>query len=526
MRMPKLAETRLYTKRLDSFGGIRRVGQVRDGEFSDAVNLTNDDYPYLKTRKYRLIMDKAGESFASYPVNGIFEMPSFGSGLDGLGVVRGQYVLINGQRVWAGVNLFELDGNAQDIVMMGAYALFFPAKKYLNLSRLYSVPAGLRSDDYGDVTCPDMDIIMSSGNRLWGAKYGNVEQEGAMVTVNEIYASKLGDFNTWTTSSETSTSAGDPYTVSIGAPGYFTGACELNNKPVFFKEDYIISIYGTEPANFQVRTDEAEGVRLGCARTVSVSNGAAYYVGKHGVYVYGGGTPVLISEELGDSGDGMRQAQAERYSIFNGAGSGAVFNGKYYVNARLFPESFERFTFVYDIGRRSWQRVAHETDDTAEAINSFIVLADYLLFAYRSTTAPDSTVYGITNHQDAVPVADEDVEQTDGVPFAAVTGRIGYETHDHKALSRVTVRMRVGAGDGRKIRYSLNYDDEKDANEATVWRDVHEIAAAPIRTFTLSVRPRRCDHFQMKIEGRGDVEVYSVEYVYEYGSDLANHILN
>ena len=86
--------------------------------------------------------------------------------------------------------------------------------------------------------------------------------------------------------------------------------------------------------------------------------------------------------------------------------------------------------------------------------------------------------------------------------------------------------MRVGAGEGRKIRYSLNYDDEKDANEATVWRDVHEIAAAPIRTFTLSVRPRRCDHFQMKIEGRGDVEVYSVEYVYEYGSDLANHILN
>ena len=37
MRMPKLAETRLYMKRLDSFGGIRRVGQVRDGEFSEVI---------------------------------------------------------------------------------------------------------------------------------------------------------------------------------------------------------------------------------------------------------------------------------------------------------------------------------------------------------------------------------------------------------------------------------------------------------------------------------------------------------
>lgn len=41
---------------------------------------------------------------------------------------------------------------------------------------------------------PNMDFIIESGNRLWGCRYG-IAQNGEMV--NEIYASKLGDFRNW-----------------------------------------------------------------------------------------------------------------------------------------------------------------------------------------------------------------------------------------------------------------------------------------------------------------------------------------
>ena len=40
---------------------------------------------------------------------------------------------------------------------------------------------------------PEMDFVIESGNRLWGCKYGVVDGKA----VNEIYASKLGDFKNW-----------------------------------------------------------------------------------------------------------------------------------------------------------------------------------------------------------------------------------------------------------------------------------------------------------------------------------------
>ena len=43
-------------------------------------------------------------------------------------------------------------------------------------------------------TMPKMDFVIESGNRLWGCRYGT--NAGGEV-VNEIYASKLGDFKNW-----------------------------------------------------------------------------------------------------------------------------------------------------------------------------------------------------------------------------------------------------------------------------------------------------------------------------------------
>ena len=65
---------------------------------------------------------------------------------------------------------------------------------------------------------PILDFIIESNNRLWGCRYGE-DIDGNIV--NEIYASKLGDFKNWECFMQISK---DSYTASCGTDGQFTGA--------------------------------------------------------------------------------------------------------------------------------------------------------------------------------------------------------------------------------------------------------------------------------------------------------------
>lgn len=73
-------------------------------------------------------------------------------------------------------------------------------------------------------TVPEMDFVVESGNRLWGCRYGMTDGEA----VNEIYASKLGDFRNWRCFEGLST---DSYAAARGSDGAFTGAGELSGEP-------------------------------------------------------------------------------------------------------------------------------------------------------------------------------------------------------------------------------------------------------------------------------------------------------
>ena len=68
---------------------------------------------------------------------------------------------------------------------------------------------------------PELDFVIESGNRLWGCRYG-LNLEGDFV--NEIRASKLGDFKNWNSLDGIST---DSYFASLGTDGEFTGVDSL-----------------------------------------------------------------------------------------------------------------------------------------------------------------------------------------------------------------------------------------------------------------------------------------------------------
>lgn len=73
---------------------------------------------------------------------------------------------------------------------------------------------------------PEMDFVIESGNRLWGCRYGVTDGKA----VNEIYASKLGDFKNWNCYAGRST---DSYVATRGSDGPFTGAADYLGSPLF-----------------------------------------------------------------------------------------------------------------------------------------------------------------------------------------------------------------------------------------------------------------------------------------------------
>ena len=143
-----------------------------------------------------------------------------------------------------------------------------------------------------DLTIPDLDYVCESNNRLWGCRYGMI---GGQV-VNEIKASKLGDFRNWNAYLGIST---DSYTASVGTDGPFTGAITQRGYPVFFKEQCIHRVSGQTPGTFTIQTTIARGVQRGSWRSRAVVSENIYYKAREGIRMYDGNMPQAVSEQLG-----------------------------------------------------------------------------------------------------------------------------------------------------------------------------------------------------------------------------------
>ena len=97
------------------------------------------------------------------------------------------------------------------------------------------------------------------------------------------------------------------------------------------------------------------------------------------------------------------------------------------------------------------------------------------------------------------------------VKWAAETGLIGYTTVEQKYVSRFNLRMLLPRG-SRADMY-IQYDSDG------VWHHCGHMEGVGTKSFLLPVRPRRCDHFRLRIEGEGEVRVYSFAKILETGSD-------
>jgi hypothetical protein len=346
-------------------------------------------------------------------------------------------------------------------------------------------------------TTPDMDYVTVAQNRIWGCKYGT----SGTKTLNELYCCALGDFKNWEKYQGIST---DSWTASTGQAGAWTGAITYEGRPYFFKEDTMYKIYISASGAHQVVDSAVRGVKAGCAGTLQVVNSSLYYLSGDGVMGYSGSTPVLVSDAFGEA----------RYKN----GIAGHYGYKYYLQAQNM-DSDEYALLVYDVKKGLWTREQlftgpYESSEPETAFSAFASLTNSLV-GVAQQVEPGINSLCVSKIEG---VYQEYAEKNSNFAWYMQSGRLGIDYHNRKYISRLNFRLRLGAGAWMKCYIMYDGDGE--------WHEAGSVANGRTdddkeRTFLFPLRPRRCDYFFFKLEGEGDVKLFSMSKMLETGSDFA-----
>ena len=308
---------------------------------------------------------------------------------------------------------------------------------------------------------PSLDFLVECGNRLWGCK----------ADTNEIYACKLGDPFNWNCFQGLST---DSWVGNVGTPGAFTGAAVQNNYPVFYKEACKHKVWPSASGAHQITTVTMPGVQKGCQNSIAVLEGAVFYKAPSGVFMDDGGGAVEIGQSLGNVP--YRDA------------SGAIHEGKYYLI--MLGADHQDHLFVYDIDRRMWHREKGMSGTLASGGGS--------LYAVDI-----GEVWDLTGNTGTLEEA---------VSWMAVTADLGLELPEQKYITRLTLRLSLDPG--ATLEVYAQYDREQ------AWVKLGQVYGTDLRSFSLPVRPRRCDQLRLKLQGKGMCKLYSITKTLGKGSEL------
>ena len=313
-------------------------------------------------------------------------------------------------------------------------------------------------------TVPEMDYVIECGNRLWGCRAGTDRLGNP---VNEIYASKLGDFRNWNCFMGLST---DSYAVTVGTQGPFTGAITYLGNPLFFKEDCLYKIYGSYPAAFHVQSTACRGVAQGGGESLAIVGETLFYKSPMGVCAYDGSLPAEVGRNLG-------------FEPLEG-GVGAGFGGKYFLS--LQEHTGTDALYVYDKLLGQWHR---ETG-----------------FGARQMVSHAGKLYGLDKNGGLWLLRGG--KSRARVKWMARTGRIS--GWDGKRMVLKSLELQLLLGNRARMDISVRYDDRG------AWERIGTLTGSD-RRFLLPIRPKPCSHLELLLEGEGDIRLLSLTRVLRQG---------
>ena len=315
---------------------------------------------------------------------------------------------------------------------------------------------------------PEMDFAIESNNRLWACSN----------QTHEIFASKLGDATNWQSYLGIST---DSYAATVGSEGAFTGAFTYLGYPTFFKENAVIRVYGTQPANFTFSELPARGVRSGAERSLCVAGERLYYLSRDGMTAFDGSAARRVDEALFD----LRMT---------GAVCGS-HNGKLYAGV----ETQERGgLYVYDTEKDLW----HYEDETLPLAFAGTPEGDYML--------TKDALYLLDGGKSRYESADARAEGE--LDWMCETGEMGVEQPNHLWIKRVLIRLELRRG----ARVCVDV-----ACDGGAWERRAVIETEGKKTVSIPARLTRCERFALRVSGRGRAVISGISRVYEKGSERA-----
>ena len=311
---------------------------------------------------------------------------------------------------------------------------------------------------------PDLDFVCEFNNRLWGCSSAN----------HEIYASKLGDPTNWNSYQGT---AADSYAVSVGSDGDFTGVISQQGYVVFFKEDYIHTIYGTKPSNFSLDTVQARGVMKGCSRSLCHVNETVMYVGRDAIMAYTGGMPESVSDKLNLRWDSAVANQ---------------WKGKYYVDLTFFKKTT---TYVYDLLHNIWMK---EDEHENKLLSRFY--ANGILFETREKERHISSRF----------TSREEIRSGD-MDWYLESVYLEEGTIDQKKVH--SLQFNVELEEDAYFAAYVRYDND------VTWRRVASVTADRRNTYTVPLKLKKCERYQYRLEGHGWFILYGMSKTIGKGSE-------
>lgn len=367
----------------------------------------------------------------------------------------------------------EIFHSAELEALDGAFAVWQQGDDFLVITGILSRAITVSNNITISRKLPQMDFVVECSNRLWGCYYG-LSEDGTQV-INEIYCSKLGDFKNWYCYMGIAT---DSWAASVGTDGKFTGAISYLGYPLFFKENALHQVYISESGAHRIINTACRGVQEGSHKSLAIVGEVLYYKSARCICAYGGALPQDVGQALGAA-------------YYHSAVAG-VDGSKYYVCMK--DTSNVPHVFVLDTDKGMWHR-----EDSAD-ITDFCTCRGNLYFLDGDDGAIKT-------------VSGEGEKEVEKVEWMAQTGLLGLTMPDMKYVSRFVLRMTLPAGS--VMHCYAQYDSSGE------WEHLFTIAGTGTRSFMLPVRPIRCDHMQLRLEGSGDFKLYSITKTIEQGSDMS-----
>lgn len=392
---------------------------------------------------------------------------------DSVTITRNTLKKKNGQIIRTEINDGEVFGNRYTLEEVGEDHISFSSSLSTG-AWSYRCLTGSETETYMiyeiivKKELPKLDFVCELNNRLYGCSSDS----------HEVYASKLGDASNWYTYSGIST---DSYAATVGTSGEFTGCIGYDDTVLFFKENCIHRLYGSQPSNFQITTYDCVGLQKGSEKSLKIINGILYYLSPRGMMAYDGSSyPIPLYAPFGD----------KRYH----AGVAGTKDDKYYLS--VLDENDRPHVFVYDTAKKLWHK-----EDSAR-------LSEFAEFGGELIGAAGNSLISLTDGK-KIAFNAESAEET--VEWSFETGELG--TDSISCDNVVRLMLRVVCEKGTVVRVKLQCDGGE-------WRHIYSLTANAHRTYSIPIIPQRCDRMKCRISGKGKAKILSIGIVRSEGSDV------